>query len=148
MTAVDARRRRARHLRAAGPAAAVGSLALAVCACSAPEPPPPGAEPVCPESNDGGYACRYDDPYSGSPECREYFGDWSEEDAVEDCNSIFTGVTGEVSHEPCDRVEAFGCCTIDAEGELYHVTWYYGGSVETTVEVCKGMLSGAWEDRE
>jgi hypothetical protein len=118
----------------------------ALCACGG------GEEDSSPKPSDGGvytdkFVCRYGDPYSGFPECREYHGAWTEADAKKDCNSIFSGVTGEVTHKACDQEGAFGCCTIDAKGDLYHVTWYYGGDKELTVEVCENMISGKWKGK-
>jgi hypothetical protein len=94
------------------------------------------------------FVCRYEDPYSGYPECREYVGPWTEEQAVADCNSLFSGVTGEVDHESCDRESAFGVCTIVVDESRNDVTWYYGGPVDTTMEVCTGLLGGTWADQE
>ncbi len=84
------------------------------------------------EKDDGpeyDFSCRYFNTMSNGDECVEYRGDWTLEEAQQDCYEIFSFLnenTAEVSTVPCDvATDCLGSCTVDRPGDSFIVTRYY-----------------------
>ena len=91
------------------------------------------------------YACRYENTFSKADECKEYYGGWSEKDAETDCADVFAGISGELNRVACDKQGTIGSCTVEMDDGRYHVTWYYGGDLEVTKNMCESFMEGTWD---
>ncbi len=68
-----------------------------------------------------GSVCNYTNNFSMGPECRSYFGDWNDENATADCDSV----TGTLSVGTCETASLLGNCDVPADAGL--VTWHLYG---------------------
>ncbi|HMV65853.1 MAG TPA: hypothetical protein PKA64_03300 [Myxococcota bacterium] len=96
-------------------------------------------------------SCTYVNRFSDGPECRDYLGDWTEDDARADCvkqKSTF------VAGEACQPEEVLGYCLIDDDGAQLRVSvlgddatacgsnktgcQFFGGGYWDPADVCGG----------
>lgn len=109
-----------------------------------PEPGPTddGGTAPAPEAT---WICQYENPFSGSPECRGYLGEaWTEAEVEDNCSKPYTGVVGELSVGVCATDGTIGTCTEDPGGPKLLVTWIYDGDPEITAGACEGFAGGVW----
>lgn len=87
--------------------------------------------------------CEYTNPFSQGPECREYFGDWSEEALLADC----TSQQGTLSPGVCGTDELIGTCIITTEGIGDSVLFAYGDAEGCRFAKlgCDVLAKGVWE---
>lgn len=57
-------------------------------------------------------SCTYVNAFSGSAECREYAGTWTEAAAKLDCEAVFFGTAGTWASEACAVAPVIGSCVI------------------------------------
>ncbi len=99
------------------------------------------------DADSGVMTCRYQNPFSGVDECRQYYGDWTNQQFEDACAAVYAGTSGAISTEPCSDENAIGICT-PAAGEtgLVFKIWFYGGDPEISDRLCGEFLDGTWED--
>ena len=100
-----------------------------------------------PVDTDQVFACRYENPFSQVNECRQFYGGWDSTAADTACSTVFTGVSGVLTAEPCTEAGAIGTCTTDADdaGRFFRI-WFYGGAGDVTGRLCGDFLNGTWEE--
>jgi hypothetical protein len=86
------------------------ALALALASCGDPERPQLSEIVV-------GH-CEYISPFTNDPECRDYLGDWSVEDASADCTKLKSTF---VADDPCPEADVLGWCLTDDDGEQMRI---------------------------
>jgi len=65
-------------------------------------------------------SCSYENPFAGTPECREYRGTWTTSRAQDDCAEVFFGNPGTYAEGPCAVANEIGRCTVgEVAGEGY-----------------------------
>ncbi len=87
--------------------------------------------------------CQYTNPFSRSPECREYESVWSGEQIATDCESQ----SGELSTGTCTLEELLGNCFIPVEGIGTTILFAYGdpGTCGTQKFGCETFAKGTFE---
>lgn len=63
-------------------------------------------------------SCEYTSRFTGEPECRDYLGTWSVEDAAADCTRLGSEL---VADEGCGELEALGWCLTDDDGQQMRI---------------------------
>jgi hypothetical protein len=117
---------------------------LALTACPAPE------RPILSDVLVG--SCDYISPFTNDPECRDYLGTWSDEDAAANCTKLKSTF---VPDQACTDPDVLGWCLTDDDGEQLRIAilgtdagkcgisktgcQFFGGGYWEPAEICQGQ---------
>ncbi|TNF32039.1 MAG: proteinase inhibitor [Deltaproteobacteria bacterium] len=91
-------------------------------------------------------SCTYENPFAGTPECREYAGTWDVATAEADCAEVFFGSPGTYTDGPCVMSNEIGRCTVGdlAESGYVIVSTGDGGACDSARLGCETFGGGTF----
>ncbi|MCB9683124.1 MAG: hypothetical protein H6733_16790 [Alphaproteobacteria bacterium] len=110
--------------------------------------------------------CEYVSPFTNEPECRDYLGSWSAEDATADCTKLKSEIALDTA---CPSADVLGWCLTDDDGEQLRIhilgtdtsrcgssktgCQFFGGGYWDPSALCAGedellVLDNAWPQPE
>lgn len=98
-------------------------------------------------------SCDYTSRFTGEPECRDYLGEWTAEEAAADCTRLGSEIVADVA---CGDTEVLGWCITDNDGQQTRISIlgddtgrcgssetgceFFGGGYWDAAPICGGIV--------